>query len=280
MRGKILQASGGSLFLDEIGDMPLDLQSRLLRVLAENEVQPIGAETPIAVDLHVICATHRDLSVMCDAGTFRADLLYRLNGATFELPPLRDRQDRDDLISKILAEENAIADKSSAIAPAARERLHAYRWPGNIRELRNVLRYAVSMCDSACIEVGDLPPELARNAIESGAALRPQSNNAEDEAVRIMAALPPPPLASRCRGARSEAVTGDLVSAYATAGNCRAQSPRQNISETLRQPSQESLDVLSHLRPALMLSAPRTHTENQSNPQLIPARVAPGMTLC
>ncbi len=189
MRGKILQASGGSLFLDEIGDMPLDLQSRLLRVLAENEVQPIGAETPIAVDLHVICATHRDLSVMCDAGTFRADLLYRLNGATFELPPLRDRQDRDDLISKILAEENAIADKSSAIAPAARERLHAYRWPGNIRELRNVLRYAVSMCDSACIEVGDLPPELARNAIESGAALRPQSNNAEDEAVRIMAAL-------------------------------------------------------------------------------------------
>ena len=88
MKGKMLQSSGGTLFLDEIGDMPLALQTRLLRVLEEQEVVPLGTETPIKVDLRVICASHQNLRAMIARGEFREDLYYRLNGITLELPPL------------------------------------------------------------------------------------------------------------------------------------------------------------------------------------------------
>jgi transcriptional regulator with PAS, ATPase and Fis domain len=98
MRGKILQSAGGTLFLDEIGDMPLTLQTRLLRVLEEQEIVPLGSETAIKVDLHVIAASHRNLREMIANGTFREDLYYRLNGITLELPALRDRADKERVI--------------------------------------------------------------------------------------------------------------------------------------------------------------------------------------
>ncbi|SAK90659.1 Fis family GAF modulated sigma54 specific transcriptional regulator [Caballeronia hypogeia] len=149
-RGLIQEADGGTLFLDEIGDMPRELQSRLLRVLAEGEVLAIGASRPVSVDVRVISATHHSLDALMQDGRFREDLYYRLNGARFTLPPLRDRTDLDWLIAKLL-------DGAATLTPAARERLHRHDWPGNLRELCNVLRYARAVCSNGLIDVDDLP---------------------------------------------------------------------------------------------------------------------------
>ncbi len=156
-RGKIEQAHGGTLFLDEIGDMPPELQTRLLRVLAEREVTPLGAEHAVAVDLQVICATHRDLGSMVQAGAFRLDLFYRLNGFALTLPPLRERADLPTLIDAVLADEAAsIGGAPPRLSPQARTLLLRHRWPGNIRELKNCLRAALALCDGDCIEVEHL----------------------------------------------------------------------------------------------------------------------------
>ena len=149
MRGLLQQADGGTLFLDEIGDMPLGLQTRLLRVLAEGEVAPLGAARRQAVDIQVICATHRDLAALVAAGGFREDLYFRLGGARFELPPLRERSDRLALIRRILDEETAHCGVRIELGEAALECLLGYRWPGNVRQLRHVLRYACALCGGA-----------------------------------------------------------------------------------------------------------------------------------
>ncbi len=159
-KGKILQANGGTLFLDEIGDMPLPLQSRLLRVLAEGEVLPLGAESPIHVDLHVICATHRDLAEMLAAGEFREDLFYRLNAAMFRIPPLRERSDLAQIIAHVLADEIHEAGRNLQISPEAQMRLANYRWPGNIRQLRNAIRYAAALCEGDLLGMEHFPPEV------------------------------------------------------------------------------------------------------------------------
>ena len=158
-KGKIVQASGGTLFLDEIGDMPLLLQTRLLRVLEEQEVVPLGAETAIPVDLRVICASNQDLRGMIAGGRFREDLYYRLNGITLELPTLAARADKDALINRFLQDEAGKA-RSNSIDPAAWYCLTQYRWPGNIRELRNVIRSAFAICDDNVIRLDDLPAEM------------------------------------------------------------------------------------------------------------------------
>jgi len=158
MRGKILQSGGGTLFLDEIGDMPLNLQTRLLRVLAEKEILPLGSETPVRVDLHVICATLRNIEELVRQGQFREDLYYRLNGITISLPPLRQRKDKALLIESVLAAESA--DGNFTIDPEAFETLLSYDWPGNVRQLRNVLRYAAAVNETGSIGLLDLPPEF------------------------------------------------------------------------------------------------------------------------
>lgn len=160
MRGLLQQADGGTLFLDEIGDMPLGLQTRLLRVLAEGEVAPLGAARRQAVDIQVICATHRDLAALVAAGGFREDLYFRLGGARFELPPLRERSDRLALIRRILDEETAHCGVRIELGEAALECLLGYRWPGNVRQLRHVLRYACALCGGATLQLADLPAEL------------------------------------------------------------------------------------------------------------------------
>jgi transcriptional regulator of acetoin/glycerol metabolism len=158
-KGKIAQASGGTLFLDEIGDMPLLLQTRLLRVLEEQEVIPLGAETAVPVDLRVICASNQDLRGMSAGGRFREDLYYRLNGITLELPTLAARADKDALINRFLQDEAGKA-RSNSIDPEAWHCLTRYNWPGNIRELRNVIRSAFAICDDNVIRLEDLPAEM------------------------------------------------------------------------------------------------------------------------
>jgi len=160
MKGLIQQSDGGTLFLDEIGDMPLALQTRLLRVLSEREVLPLGSDKPIAIDLTVIAASHRDLRRQIAAGTFREDLYYRLCGATMALPPLRERQDREYLIRHLLQEESTKFNARPWLQDHALARLLAYAWPGNVRELRNVLRYAVAISDGEGVFIEHLPPEL------------------------------------------------------------------------------------------------------------------------
>jgi sigma-54 dependent transcriptional regulator, acetoin dehydrogenase operon transcriptional activator AcoR len=161
--GKILQSSGGTLFLDEIGDMPLMLQTRLLRVLEEREIDPLGSEQTIPVDLHVISATHRDVQLMIDNGEFREDLFYRLNGTTLQLPLLRDRGDKAELIRCILVEENP-GQKSIDIAEDAFAKLLTYSWPGNIRQLRHALRTASALCCDNIIRLSNLPQEILNAA--------------------------------------------------------------------------------------------------------------------
>ncbi|MGH8308320.1 MAG: sigma-54-dependent Fis family transcriptional regulator [Steroidobacteraceae bacterium] len=163
MKGKILQSSGGTLFLDEIGDMPLTLQSRLLRVLEEQEVVPLGTETPVKVDLRVVCASHQNLREMITRGEFREDLYYRLNGITLELPPLAQRTDKERLIREFLASETNDG-RPAAIEMDAFECLLAYGWPGNIRELRNVIRTALAICDGGVMRLRDLPSEVREGA--------------------------------------------------------------------------------------------------------------------
>jgi len=157
--GKILQSNGGTLFLDEIGDMPLMLQTRLLRVIEEREVVPLGSEQAIPVNLHVISATHRDVLQMIRNGEFREDLYYRLNGITLHLPLLRDRGDKADLIRTLLREENAGQD-SIKIDEDAFRKLMQYSWPGNIRQLKNVVRTASALCRDGVIRASNLPQEI------------------------------------------------------------------------------------------------------------------------
>ncbi|MES9826711.1 MAG: sigma-54-dependent Fis family transcriptional regulator [Candidatus Thiodiazotropha sp.] len=173
-RGKIVQANGGTLFLDEIGDMPLHLQARLLRVLEEREVTPLGSEVPIKVDIRLISATHKDLKLLVDEGSFRLDLYYRLNGISLKMPPLRDREDQDSLIQSLLKQETGERERI-VIENEALEALHNYSWPGNIRQLRNVLRTLIGLCDNARIRIDDLPDEIVNisHGRESSQRLRP-----------------------------------------------------------------------------------------------------------
>jgi len=155
-KGLIAQADGGTLFLDEIGDMPLVLQTRLLRVLAEGEVMPLGGDTPVRVDLAVIAASHRPLTALVARGDFREDLYYRLCGATLELPPLRERADLGHVIDTVFHEEAAAQQLRAALSPEARARLLSHDWPGNARELRNVLRLALALCDGGVVRGEDV----------------------------------------------------------------------------------------------------------------------------
>ncbi|PSS56889.1 sigma-54-dependent Fis family transcriptional regulator [Pseudomonas sp. BBP2017] len=172
MRGKLQQADGGTLLLDEIGDMPLALQTRLLRVLEDRMVVPIGGE-PQAVNVRIISATHRNLLGRVEDGSFREDLYYRLNGLEVALPALRERSDKAQLLDFILAEE--AGDQAISVEPAARDGLLAFAWPGNVRQLRNVLRTLVALCDDGCIKLRDLPPIVRQGAV--AAAPLPQGKS-------------------------------------------------------------------------------------------------------
>lgn len=159
MKGKLSQANGGTIFLDEIGDMPIQLQTRLLRTLAEKEVLPLGAEFPEILDVKVISATHQNLIEQIKNKEFREDFFYRLNGMSLKLPALRERSDKDNVIASVLKSENNSMDDIQ-FEPQAYQLLLDYPWPGNIRQLKNVLKYALALKDSLTITVNDLPAEV------------------------------------------------------------------------------------------------------------------------
>lgn len=188
MRGMIQQADGGTLFLDEIGDMPLQLQTRLLRVLAEGEILPVGADSPVKVNCRVIAATHQDLGQLIERGAFRADLYYRLNGATLRLPSLGERADRQHVINRVLTN---LIDRGELpdvrIRADAMSALLAYDWPGNIRQLVNALAFAEATCDNGQITVNDLPEECLFN--HALTATDPVSVIEQDESSPLLAAL-------------------------------------------------------------------------------------------
>jgi two-component system nitrogen regulation response regulator GlnG len=161
-RGRFEQADGGSLFLDEIGDMSTSLQTRLLRVLAEGEFYRVGGQTPIRVDVRVIAATHQNLEDRVRNGQFREDLFHRLNVIRIELPPLRARrEDVPDLLDhymRLAAQELGVEPK--ALTDDARAKLSAYPWPGNVRELVNLCRRFTVLAPGNEIRAEDLPPEI------------------------------------------------------------------------------------------------------------------------
>jgi transcriptional regulator with GAF, ATPase, and Fis domain len=152
-KGLIEVADGGVLFLDEIGDLPLDLQAKLLRVLQEGEVRPIGSQQTLKVDVRLITATNRHLDEMVREGDFREDLYYRISVLPITLPPLRERrEDVPHLVKRFLADLSGQTGNKVRLSPDAMEKLVAYDWPGNVRELQNELRRAAILCDGVVLE--------------------------------------------------------------------------------------------------------------------------------
>jgi len=159
--GRIREADGGILFLDEIGEMPIGLQSRLLRVLEERVVVPLGGGRGVPVDFDLICATHQNLEAMARTARFRADLMFRLAGFTVNLPALRERADRRELIARLFDELGG-AQGQVRLQGDALDRLAAHGWPGNVRELRSVLKSLIALAEPGDdVGVADLPASVA-----------------------------------------------------------------------------------------------------------------------
>jgi two-component system, NtrC family, response regulator AtoC len=157
--GLFQAANGGTIFLDEIGELPLEMQAKLLRVLQEKEVRPVGSNDHVSVDVRVIAATNRDLETAYREGTFRKDLYFRLNVVTVNLPALRDRRSDIPMLVHHFLDRHA-AGANVQVTPAAMKSLLHYDWPGNVRELENCIARAVTLGDRHTIDVTDLPPAI------------------------------------------------------------------------------------------------------------------------
>ena len=163
--GRFEQAEGGTLFLDEIGDMPIEAQTRLLRVLQEGEYTSVGGRTPIATNVRIIAATHRDLRASVRQGLFREDLYYRLNVVPLRIPPLRERsEDIPELVAHFLTNAEAEGMPVKSFVPEAMSRLQNYRWPGNVRELENLVQRLTALYSQDVISVEIVEAELAHAA--------------------------------------------------------------------------------------------------------------------
>lgn len=164
-KGKLEQADNGTLFLDEIGDMPLGLQSKLLRALQDKEFTPVGGSTPIKVDTRILAATNRDLPALIAEGRFREDLYYRLNVMEIKLPPLRERQGDIAILSNYLLGKfsSELNKPIRAITPEAKEMLERLPYPGNVRQLANILEYACILCQDGVISKEDFPEYVTRS---------------------------------------------------------------------------------------------------------------------
>jgi DNA-binding NtrC family response regulator len=198
--GMFQLSDGGTIFLDEIGEIPLSLQPKLLRVLQNGEVRPVGADQPVAVNTRVIAATNKDLTKETELGTFREDLFYRLQVIPLHLPPLRSRRsDIPLLVSHFLERANTKYRMAAKISHEANVYLWEYDWPGNIRELENVVERLVVLCDNNHIGLPDLPsnigsfisekklpqPTLSNKDLDFRAALRNFEERLIDEALRL-----------------------------------------------------------------------------------------------
>jgi DNA-binding NtrC family response regulator len=194
--GSFEQAHGGTIFLDEIGELRADLQVRLLRVLQERQVQRVGGAGPRSVDVRVIAATNRDLKAEVSARRFREDLFYRLAVFPVELPPLRERAGDIFLLTRAFVERFSarLGKTLGGLSPEAQQVFEHYRWPGNVRELENVLERAVILEDGATISLSSLPAELATATREIGS----------EALVRPLDRAPGLPAAERRRGSADE----------------------------------------------------------------------------
>ena len=176
--GRFEQAAGGTLFLDEIGDMPIEAQTRLLRVLQEGEFTTVGGRTPVRANVRIVAATHRDLSQALRQGMFREDLYYRLNVVPLRLPPLRDRKvDIPQLVNHFLAQAAEEGLPSKTIDPEAIEKLKEYDWPGNIRELENLIRRLIALYSEEVIGYETVQIELNSHGRKAGGEADETSDN-------------------------------------------------------------------------------------------------------
>ena len=161
--GVFVHAGAGTVFLDEIGELPLATQAKLLRAIEQKEVMPVGANEPVTVQARILAATNKDLAKEVTAGRFRQDLFFRLNVVALTLPPLRERRDDlPELVEAMLTKHaRAAGKKFTDISPEAIRRLQGYAWPGNIRELDNAVQRAVILGEPPTVEAADLPPDLS-----------------------------------------------------------------------------------------------------------------------
>jgi two-component system, NtrC family, nitrogen regulation response regulator GlnG len=175
-KGRFEQADGGSLFLDEIGDMPADLQTRLLRVLQDGQFYRVGGVAPVNVDVRIIAATHQDLDHAVHEGRFREDLYHRLNVIRIRVPPLRERREDVPLLLRHFLEiaGRELKTETKQLRPEVEARLAAYEWPGNVRQLENACRWLTVMAPGRDVHLQDLPPELR----EPGRRLAPAPGGA------------------------------------------------------------------------------------------------------
>jgi two-component system response regulator HydG len=159
--GLLAAAEGGTVFLDEIGEMPLDLQAKLLRALQEKEIRPVGATHRVPINCRILAATNRDLAVMVEQGRFRKDLYYRLNVVALRIPPLRDRREDIPLLaSHFLNRMNQKKGAGYVLSNDALRTMSEYAWPGNVRELENSIERACALCSGPVLRLGDLPTQL------------------------------------------------------------------------------------------------------------------------
>jgi two-component system nitrogen regulation response regulator GlnG len=179
--GRFEQAEGGSLFLDEIGDMPIEAQTRLLRVLQEGEYTTVGGRTPISTNVRIIAATHRDLRSAVRQGLFREDLYYRLNVVPLRIPPLRERsEDIPELVAHFLSRAQAEGMPAKSFVPEAIERLTDYRWPGNVRELENLVQRLTALYSQDVISLETVEAELAHATPGAGTEARADEESLSD----------------------------------------------------------------------------------------------------
>lgn len=190
-KGKVELADKGTLFLDEIGDLPLALQGKLLRVLQEKEFSPIGSNEVISIDIRLIAASNKNLLEMISEGKFREDLYYRLNVVEIQLPPLRERKgDISILVQSFLEQFSKEQNKNiRAVSSGAMRKLMCYRFPGNVRELRNIIEYACIMCSGDQIEESDLPRSVYEYKDELAFAENPPLSLAEIEKNAILRSI-------------------------------------------------------------------------------------------
>jgi two-component system, NtrC family, response regulator AtoC len=183
--GLFQAANGGTIFLDEIGELPLEMQAKLLRVLQEKEVRPVGSNDRVIVDVRVIAATNRDLESAYRQGTFRKDLYFRLNVVTVHLPALRDRRSDIPMLVHHFLDRYA-PGAHLQVTPGAMKSLLQYDWPGNIRELENCVARAVTLGDHQVIDVADLPPSIRSESSETAGTTEPNAASLSTTALAEM----------------------------------------------------------------------------------------------
>jgi DNA-binding NtrC family response regulator len=169
-KGRFEQAHMGTLFLDEVGDIPLNTQVKLLRVIQERRIERVGGNEPIEVDVRLVAATHQPIEKMVRDGTFREDLYYRLNVIRIELPPLRERPEDIPLLATHFVHKYSMGRTEPVISPEAMELLLAFPWPGNVRQLENAIERACVTARDGVIQPAHLPPDVAKGVAVSGRA--------------------------------------------------------------------------------------------------------------